>query len=103
MPPELIGGAHFSISRAKPARYSGVSARHAASVVHSREREPLTERIQDGAEDRDRRLTPNEQIHKRLVEGRMRDAVDRETERLDWAAVVRNCDGVFPPQQNANL
>src|SRR5262245_66340315 len=35
----------------------------------------------------------------------MRDAVDRETERLDWqgAAVIRNGDGVFAPQQNANL
>jgi len=32
----------------------------AVAVVHSRDKEPLTERIQDCAEDRDRRLTPNE-------------------------------------------
>jgi len=77
----------------------------AVTRVHCRDDEPLGERIQDRAKEHPPGRTshcPGEQVHEYLVEGRMRDAVDRTTKGLDWqgAAIVRNGDGVVAPQQN---
>jgi len=75
--------------------------------MHGRDDEPLGERVQDRAEGRgpEREHSASEQIHERLVEGRMSDAIDRATEWLDWqrAAVICNGDSIFAPQQNTDL